>query len=95
MRKIEQEMIQAVRDGENWTKGNTEVYNESYGICVFLENNLIGYIPATEGRKIGKFAADTETFRRFPTRTTASRLRALGVDARIVGGRATIDGKYI
>lgn len=40
-RKIEQQMIAAIRAGKNWQSGNTSVAQEADGTYVFLHGNLI------------------------------------------------------
>ena len=92
MRKIEQEMVEAIHYGSPMHKQNTAVTwegNDPRRGTVSLHGNVIATVSS------GTIHPWPETFRRFPTATTASRLRALGIDARIIGGRATINGKYI
>ena len=95
-RKIEQQMIQAIRDGRAWHSGNTQVtYHPSEcnaGLCsVFLHGNRIALYDRTQSKAV----AVNATFKDWPTRTTVSRLRALGINAAIRKGKPTIDGKEI
>jgi hypothetical protein len=79
MRKIEQAMCLAVGQKRTWKDGNTQViFNEDvFGeyADVFLHKNHIGtynYMHVT-------FYVNHDTLAKWPTRTTKSRLRALGV----------------
>ena len=48
MRKIEQQMIQAIKDNQAWRSGNTEVTLGSDGVSyVFLHGNLIAEVDET------------------------------------------------
>lgn len=97
MRKIEKEMLQAIQSKQNWNKDNTAVYyvqslhpDGSYSE-IYLHGNCLGlYYHNTK-----TFDMFWYTFRAWPTMTTASRLRALGVGAHIVKGKAYIDGKEV
>lgn len=74
MRKIEQEMVKAVKDRRNWKDSNTEVIVTGLGdIAVKLHGSTIAlYIHGTDGHPMNT------VWNKWPTRTTASRLRALG-----------------
>jgi hypothetical protein len=78
MRKIEQAMCLAVGQKRNWKDGNTEVkfVEDEFGeyADVFLHKNHIG----TYNYMHVKFFVNQGTLARWPTRTTKSRLRALG-----------------
>tara|TARA_Y100000114_G_scaffold52247_1_gene47745 strand:- start:498 stop:803 length:306 start_codon:yes stop_codon:yes gene_type:complete len=98
MRKIEKQMIEAIRSGDNWKSANTEVVITDDTANVYLHGHHI----ATASRSTwGKFnswdrltnvKANEDTFRAWPTATTRSRLRALGIDASIKNFQACIDG---
>jgi len=90
MRKIEQMMLIGVYSKANFSLGNTTVhYNDATNMsCIRLHGNLI----ATYCHDLEKVNPSLGMFRDWPTRTTASRLRALGVDASIRNFEATIDG---
>lgn len=67
---------------------------------VYLHGNMIAEVVPSEGsRQYDKpgmgwaVIPDSHTFREFPTPTTRSRLRALGVDAAIRQGEPMIAGK--
>lgn len=93
MRKIENEMLAAVRGFRNWSSGNTAVvrHRSQDGSAVvarvYLYGNHIADVPVG-----GPVTVNVETLRRWTTSTTVSRLRALGVDVRIKGGLLYIDG---
>lgn len=93
MRKIEVEMLAAVRGCMSWSSGNTMVLpchdpkTGAAGARVYLHGNHIADVPVG-----GHVKVNIETLRRWPTSTTISRLRALGVDARIKGRVPYIDG---
>ena len=98
MRKIESEMLQAVQLKQDWRKDNTEVkYLESIDepMRARLEMAKI-YL---HGHEIATFAygypvaANIETLRNYPSRTTLSRLWALGVDVRRSKGRIILNGQ--
>ena len=93
MRKIEQKMVKAVQAGENFRESNTEVKfdHRSDGVGeVFLHGNRIAEVWLD-----GLCIPDTQTLRRWPTRTTCSRLTALGIGAHIFRGDAHIDGERV
>lgn len=92
MRKIEVEMLAAVRGFRNWSSGNTLVapHRSPDGATVarvHLHGNHIADVPVG-----GPVVINIETLRRWPTILTASRLRALGVDVRVKGRVPYIDG---
>ena len=70
MRKIEQQMIAAINNNQNWESGNTSVhYSEEYGTStVYLHDNLIAIVSDN----------DMEIFDGgYQSNTTKSRLNAL------------------
>ena len=101
MRKIEQQMNEAINANQDWRHGkNAKGYpamEVSHGRCirtgmnyadVYLHANHI----ATINKDTGKVVPNIQTFRAYPKATTRSRLRALGVNASIKNGAAHIDG---
>jgi len=88
MRKIEREMLEAISNGANWDKGNTQVISQRPWSSIFLHGNHI----ATWWHDDKRLDVDKETFKEWPTTTTRSRLNALGVVANIRKGQACIDG---
>jgi len=99
MRKIEQNMVQAIRNGEDWSEGNTAVvHTDSFNYAVKLHGNVIAYaFSYGQGYEVfrGDAVPDFDTFHKWPTRTTVSRLRALGINASVKQGVPMIDGKPI
>jgi hypothetical protein len=88
MRKIEDQMVAAVQARKNWESGNTRVEKAGAFMDVYLHGNHIA--------RVGWQAVpNLHTFREWQTRTTASRLCALGIKASIRQGRAFIDGQMI
>ena len=80
MRVIEKEMIHAIEARKTWSKGNMYVrYNGGTNTSdVFLHGNHIANVVSDA---YGLFVTvNKETLSRWPTPTTKSRLRALGVD---------------
>ena len=88
MRKIEKEMLEALRAGKDWAKDNTMVKHEGNVAKIYLHGNHI----ATASRDTGTVTPIPATFSAWPTRTTSSRLWALGVAATIRKGLPHIDG---
>ena len=46
MRKIESQMVNAIRNGQNWRSANTEVSTKDGVSLVYLHNNLIAKVTA-------------------------------------------------
>ena len=89
MRKIEQEMLNAIKARRTWSSSNTQVVKGDTDILsVRLHGNTIAWVQPD-----GTVEVNEATFYNWPTRTTASRLRALGVTASIHKGAPCIDGK--
>ena len=99
MRKIEQQMVNAVNSRRPWTGGNTQVswdVNDSESKAVgqvHLHGHLIAWIEQHDGNIV--VVPQKSTFRDWPTRTTRSRLVALGVNACIKDFEACIDGEPV
>lgn len=97
MRKIEQDMLNAIANQQNWKCANTSVcQSDVIGDTeteVYLHGNLIAkrYSTGFNTAWNNPFIPVVETFRRWPTTTTRSRLRALGINASIKNGEACID----
>ena len=90
MRKIEQAMLTAIDEGRtDWTSGNTRVHAIIGGMEVQLHGTTIAVVE-DYGIKVYLPA-----FRKYPTATTASRLRALGIRASLKNSQPCIDGKPI
>lgn len=95
MRTIETQMLDAINNKKNFSKSNTMVCidrgnNTLYGdrAEVFLFGNHIGDYWYQEG----KFEVNERTLIDWPSVTTKSRLRALGVDLRSVKGKLVLNG---
>ena len=95
MRLIEKEMNRAIAQGKDWSKANTAVVivkgTNVQLAGVYLHNNHIATV------SVGAFGHNVrpncDTLRDYPTRTTMSRLRALGVDVCTRKGVVHVDGK--
>ena len=85
MYKIEQNMLDAIAERKNWKQGNTAIqWRRSSWALVTLHSNPIASIILTDfGYEI---CANNATFLEYPTKTTASRLRALNFKANIKNG---------
>ncbi len=95
MRLIEKEMLAAINGGRDWSKDNTRVaVKRTDGMVfsdVFLHNHLIASVTMWKGKPATSVCK--ETLREWPTRTTMSRLRALGVDVCTRKGAVMLDGE--
>jgi hypothetical protein len=90
MRKIEQQMNNAIAQGESWTGSNTQVVTLVNGVSeVFLHGHHIAQCYGTETE------VDIKTLLNWPTRTTMSRLRALGVDVCTRRGDIYLNGEKL
>jgi hypothetical protein len=76
MRLIEREMLDAINRGVNWSKDNTRVEVAGSLVHVYLHNHHI----ATVIRGSDMVEVNKNTLYHWPTVTTKSRLRALGVN---------------
>jgi hypothetical protein len=77
MRAIEKQMCEAVKERRTWGLDNTRVQNmDGINMAVYLFGNHI----ADVNTMTNEVKVNEQTFARFPTRTTKSRLRALGAD---------------
>lgn len=70
MRQLEHEMLRALKEGRAWHGANTSVTPDG---TVTLHGNRIAF------REGGVLVPDLVTFALWPTVTTRSRLRALGL----------------
>lgn len=74
MRVIEKKMLNAIEQGRNFTLDNTHVKIDANTAHVFLHGNHIASVTN------GNVRVNVNTLRAYPTPTTKSRLRALGVN---------------
>jgi hypothetical protein len=90
MRKIEQDMLNAVNNRTDFNQANTRVtyHSKVDSSAIYLHGNHIG----TFVHYTGTMVPNKETFACWPTTTTRSRLRAMDIAASIKGGQAAIDG---
>ena len=90
MRVIEKKMVVAIKQGRNFTSGNTHVKIDFNTAHVFLHGNHIATV-INEGTPI----VNLDTLRAYPTPTTKSRLRALGVEVYTKQGITFVNGEEI
>lgn len=74
MRKIEKFMLAAIEHHVPWRMNNTQVSIDFNTAHVFLHGNHIASVAN------GNVIVNKDTLRAYPTPTTKSRLRALGVN---------------
>ncbi len=84
MRKIEEQMLEAIRHKENWSHANTAVsiFSEgktTYEACVLLHGHIIAVVDYLNDDRVH---INLVTLAEYPTRTTMSRLRALNCDVK-------------
>lgn len=92
MRKIEQDMLNAVHNHKDWHSANTSVKTiDDTNVAVFLHGNHIADVNSNTGFLI----VNKDTLRRWPSMTTRSRLRALGANLVSVKGTLHLDGQSI
>ena len=75
MRKIEEDMLRAVKERRSWSLHNTNTVPCIGCVRVYLFNHEIAKVMDD-----GEVFVNMDTLREWPTATTLSRLRALGVD---------------
>ena len=103
MKKIEQQMLDAIRARRDWQKGNTcVVFSDHSGnpyldATIWLDGNPIAEIQPLRlpGANAGALVPNLDTLRRWSTPTTKSRLRALGVNVATRAGVTYVDGAAI
>ena len=93
MRKIELDMLKAIRNRKDWKNSNTMVEPLQDYCNVYLHGSHIAevYVHPLSGRHTVKVNEDT--LLEYPTRTTLSRLRALDVDVYIRKGVVYLNGE--
>lgn len=92
MRKIEQQMLNAVHNHVRWQSANTIVSPlDDLTIAVYLHGHEIAII----NQRNGFVMTNTDTLRSYPTNTTKSRLRALGANVTTRKGVTYLDNVAI
>jgi hypothetical protein len=77
MRKIEQQMIDAIHSQKRWAVANTIVSPiDDTNVAIYLHGHEIAIVNTHNGFTM----TNIDTLKRYPTNTTKSRLRALGVN---------------
>ena len=98
MRLIEKEMLEAIESGRDWKQANTRVeVIGGYRSCwsdVYLHGHHIAGVECRMGC-VSVVRPNKSTLRAWPTRTTMSRLRALGVDVCTRKGEVLLNGESI
>jgi hypothetical protein len=95
MRKIETEMCKAIVDRRDWSKDNTRVHFTCTGLGrVYLHGNHIADATRNYYGSI-VITPNRDTLAYWPTPTTKSRLRALGVNLTQSRGGISIDGEVV
>jgi hypothetical protein len=92
MRKIENEMIKAIHSQKRWSMTNTIVSPiDNTNVAVYLHGHEIAIVNTYNGFTM----TNVDTLRRYPTNTTKSRLRALGVNVATRKGITYLDNVAI
>ena len=93
MRKVEQQMLQAITDRKDWVSANTGVFMENAGnpYGPRAEVYLHGQHIASYWYESGDLDVDERTLARYPTVTTKSRLRALGANVYTKKGKTYLN----
>jgi hypothetical protein len=95
MRRIETEMCEAIVDRRDWSKDNTRVHFSCTGLGkVYLHGNHIADATRNYYGSI-VITPNRDTLADWPTPTTKSRLRALGVNLTQSRGVISIDGEVV
>lgn len=90
MRKIEQEMLEALDHFQSWSKDNTKILIDKDTAKIYLFGNLI----ATKTDS-GQVLPNLPVLLNHPTRTTCSRLRALGINVHVKKGMPFVNGTAV
>ena len=92
MRMIEKQMITAICARKSWQLGNTTVSNiDDVNSAIYLHGNEIALV----NQRSGLVMVNENTLKAYPTNTTKSRLRALGVDVATRKGIIYLYGKPV
>ena len=92
MRKIEQQMKNAIHCHTRWALDNTLVDPlDELTVAIYLHGHEIALI----NQRTGLVMVNENTLKAYPTNTTKSRLRALGVDVATRKGVTYLYGKPV
>lgn len=97
MRKIEKQMLDAIKARKDWVSKNTGVFIEDCGnpygprAEIYLHGNMI----AAYWYNQDELEVDTRTLARWPSTTTKSRLRALGANVYTKNYVTYLDGEPV
>lgn len=92
LRKVEAAMLAAIRNRKVlWERGNTRVQTTEGCSIVKLHGNTIARARVLDDKQLD-VEVDYGTLRKWPTATTLSRLRALGVQAHRKAGEPYVNG---
>ena len=91
MRVIEKQMLSAIMNMTDFNMGNTIIKHHKGTAAIYLNNNHI----ADFYNHSNKLIVDICTLRNWPTNTTKSRLRALGVNVTTKKGVTYLDNQPI
>ena len=94
MRKIEQQMVNAIKSHTSFSSGNTQVSIDANSAHVFLHGNHIATV-ISNNNNYKCTMVNKITLKQFPTSTTKSRLRALGVDVYTKKGITYLYGEEV
>lgn len=92
MRKIESAMLNAIHNRENFSGGNTLVSFQDNVANVYLHGHHIASVAANTVMMV---EPNIDTLLQWPSNTTLSRLRALGIDVCKRKGDIVLDGKVL
>ena len=90
MRKVEKQMVAAIKNRVPFHGRNTAVYINTFGAEIFLHGNHIADWTWEDGLFVNEY-----TLSRWPSVTTKSRLRALGANVYTKKRQVYLDGKAI
>lgn len=90
MRVIEKKMLDAIEQGRDFTLANTHVKIDANTAHVFLHGNHIASVVNGDTAIV-----NLDTLAKYPTNTTKSRLRALGVNVSTKQGITYLNGEEI
>ena len=89
MRVIEKKMINAINSQSNFALDNTTVQKiDDVNMAVYLHGNEI----ATVNSRTGFVMVNKVTLKQWPSNTTKSRLRALGMMVNTIKGQIFLNG---